>query len=372
MMGRDLHGQPFDDATETKLEIFERYLEAWLMVFTHTSYFNNAIIVDFFAGPGKDSSGRSGSPLIILETLAKHENLIKDKNFKITVLFNEIDVKKYEELKENVKECNACHFCEIRYSNKDFRQIFNQLSKEALKETPALLFMDQCGIKHIPQDVFLTLNSFQRADFLFYISSSFFNRFASDSSFQKYFPGIGRDDLRKKNYHSIHRIIYDQYKKMIPEKSNLKLYQFSIKRYSTASINGLIFGTKHILGAQKFLDIVWKKNRINGDANFDIDDDHFKMVQRPLFQELQKKTKKDLFKEQLQAYIAEKKVVSNKDIYVFTLEKGFHQTLANESIKEMIDNGVLKKLFEGRGLYIGYDRCIKEKKTFNFMWTGEQ
>jgi hypothetical protein len=62
---KDLHEHPFDDATITKLEIFEKYVEAWLPVFIHSSHFNSANICDFFAGTGQDINGVSGSPMRI-------------------------------------------------------------------------------------------------------------------------------------------------------------------------------------------------------------------------------------------------------------------------------------------------------------------
>ncbi|MDW7772116.1 MAG: three-Cys-motif partner protein TcmP [Desulfobulbaceae bacterium] len=77
----DLHTRCFDDGTKTKLDIFGKYLEEWLPVFIHNQYCDNVTICDFFAGPGpgSDSKGNPGSPLIILEVIKKFSNQIKQK-----------------------------------------------------------------------------------------------------------------------------------------------------------------------------------------------------------------------------------------------------------------------------------------------------
>ncbi|MFO7903844.1 MAG: hypothetical protein R6U98_14365, partial [Pirellulaceae bacterium] len=54
------------------------------------------------------------------------------------------------------------------------------------------------------------------------------------------------------------------------------LYPFTLKK--GANIYGLVFGSKHPLGVEKFLDLAWSKNEINGEANFDIDKDVHKSL----------------------------------------------------------------------------------------------
>jgi len=68
----DFHEKPFDEGTETKLQIFELYAREWLPVFlARTAPLKREIhIFDFFAGPGADSVGNLGSPLRLLRQLA--------------------------------------------------------------------------------------------------------------------------------------------------------------------------------------------------------------------------------------------------------------------------------------------------------------
>jgi three-Cys-motif partner protein len=362
MVAKDLHRKPFDEATETKLDIFERYVEEWLPVFIQSN--KKAIIVDFFAGPGKDVRGNPGSPLRILKIISKYADSIELKNFELRVIFNELNQSKCTQLKENLVTYNSKKFCTIECFNKDFKELFDQM-REELRSTPALLFMDQNGIKHINKEILLSLDKFRKTDFIFFISSSHFNRFVDDFSFKKHLPFISREDIDKENYYSIHRQIYDAYKKMLHENSKLRLYPFSIKR--RASINGLIFGTQHVLGADKFLTILWKKNPINGEADFDIDDDVQKKEQGVLFAEFERKTKIEAFEESLEEFIAKKETLTNKDIYEFTLENGFISTHAHQKISKLVKQGKLEKLFTGRGNFIGYKQCCKKEEK-RFKW----
>ncbi|KKK85629.1 hypothetical protein LCGC14_2771360, partial [marine sediment metagenome] len=60
----DFHNKPFDDETILKLEIFRGYTREWLPVFLSKRTFSSVNIFDYFAGPGKDSHGQEGSPLL--------------------------------------------------------------------------------------------------------------------------------------------------------------------------------------------------------------------------------------------------------------------------------------------------------------------
>lgn len=66
-MGKDIHEDIFDEATITKLEIFEAYAQAWLPVFLYSPHFKKIHIFDFFAGSGHDPLHTPGSPLRFLK-----------------------------------------------------------------------------------------------------------------------------------------------------------------------------------------------------------------------------------------------------------------------------------------------------------------
>jgi hypothetical protein len=150
----------------------------------------------------------------------------------------------------------------------------------------------------------------------------------------------------------------EYYKAQIPKNNKTKLYPFTLKK--GANIYGLIFGSKHQLGVEKFLDLAWDENSTNGEANFDIDNDRHKK-QSTLFSEYRVLTKKELFEEKLEEYIKEKKVLSNKDIYNFTLLEGHPKKHASECVMRLKNEGLVE--YNGRIGY-SYSSCYKKELKF--------
>ncbi len=74
-------------------------------------------------------------------------------------------------------------------------------------------------------------------------------------------------------------MICNEFEKYVPSDINrYAIFPFSIMKNDHNNIYGLIFVTKHITGADKFLQIAWKANELNGNANFDIEDDLSKNI----------------------------------------------------------------------------------------------
>jgi len=350
---RDLHSKSFSQETLTKLDIFESYLKAWLPVFVYSKY-NQIVICDFFAGSGKDKLGQAGSPLRIIDSIDYFKTPIMKNKTNIIVLFNELDKTKFQSLKEiinnRIHELNLNELMYVKYSRQDFKEIFFDFAKE-FNVIPSLLFIDQNGVKQVPEEVFQELINLPKTDFLFFVSSSLFNRFDYDN----YFPDLDYDNLRNKPYNLIHRGVLEYYKEKIPEGNNTRLYPFTIKKGS--NVYGLIFGSKHPLGVNKFLEIAWDHNRLNGQANFDIDNDEFKR-QGSLFPDEKSFTKIAKFKKELINYIMTKEKISNKEIYDFTLEKGHIPKHAVEVIKSLKNES---KIRFGRSPLINYTNCYKDR-----------
>jgi len=349
---KDLHFSGFSQETLTKLDIFESYLRAWLPVFVHSKH-PKIVICDFFAGGGKDLLGQKGSPLRIINSIDYYRVPIIKNNTNIVVLFNELDKRKFDSLKETadkaIEKLNLGKLVCLRYARRDFKEIFFDCVEE-FNFTPSLLFIDQNGVKQVQGEVFQTLINLSKTDFLFFIASSFFNRF----NYQKYFPDLDYKELRNKPYELIHKGILDYYKSKIPQTNKTQLYPFSIKK--GANVYGLIFGSKHPLGVNKFLRIAWRQNELNGQANFDIDNDELKRL-ATLFPEEKSLTKIEKFQKELINYIMIKEKVSNLEIYDFTLGKGHIPKHAIEVLKSLKNEG---KIHFERGPYINYTNCYKD------------
>ena len=84
----DLHSKEFDEATITKLELFEDYAKEWIPTFVMSNC-TNLWIFDYFAGPGYDKNNVEGSPIRILRQVAAQIGNIFRRQTKINICFND-------------------------------------------------------------------------------------------------------------------------------------------------------------------------------------------------------------------------------------------------------------------------------------------
>lgn len=364
MARKDLHEKPFDEATLTKLDIFERYLEAWLPTFLYGPFQGEIQIWDFFAGQGYDVVGQKGSAIRIMDVLKTFETDILKARKNVKVILNEFEKDKYLLLKESVETIygsmiNIKHLIKIEFHNADFVQLYNEKFQE-LKKGNNLIFLDQNGVKQITEKVFLELFSFPQTDFLFFISSSYFIRFAKD--FKSIHPKLDVEEIRSSEYKKLHLAVLNLYKSYLADsnQSNAFLYPFSLMKNTVSGYNiyGLIFCAKHILAADKFLRIAWDKNRLNGQANYDIEND-ISTQQLDMFQgKLLNKVEK--FQKDFEAVVLSGEIKTNKDAFVYALGNGHLPQHAEDVLRALKDKGKLD--YEGRAS-INYNAIFKDKKV---------
>jgi len=189
-----------------------------------------------------------------------------------------------------------------------------------------------------------------------FVSSSFVNRF----DFPDHIPGF-TIDKKNKDYFHIHQNLIEYYKKWIPPGSNLKLYPFSLKKENSGNIYGLIFGSKNLLGVEKFLKVAWNKNRLNGCANYDIDRDLAK-GQRSLFGD-DKLTKLELFENDLRGFILSSEMRTNQEVLDFTFNAGHIPTHAKEVLIKMRNEKLIEHFSYPK---ISYKQIYTEKNIVNF------
>jgi three-Cys-motif partner protein len=364
----DHHTKPYDEGTINKLEIFERYVETWLPTFIMQKHITEVNIVDFFSGFGYDSNEVAGSPIRTLDKINGYFENLMQNNTIINLYFNEFKAEKFDKLQIN---CNAYleqnsrlkQFVKIHYSNKDFNEIYNEIIVKT-KDNPNLYIIDQSGIKFTNQKNFNTLLALQKTDFLFFISSSFFKRFSNEDEFNRHL-GIKEEDLKANPYNFIHRVVLDKYRSLIPEKSELQIFPFSIKK--GANIYGIVFGSKHIVGVEKFLKIAWNKNKINGEADYDIDEDNSKSQLVLNFDnpsETKKLTKIENFEQKLEEFIKSQQVTNNRELYYFTYKNGHIVEHTNNYLREL--KRIKKITFSGH-TKISWDK-VKQNDVVEFRW----
>ena len=364
----DLHRKAFDDGTLCKLEIFEAYIQAWLPTFIMQNE-KSICIFDLFAGPGYDKEAIEGSPIRILKQVKAQTGNIFQKDIRICIWLNEYKQDKYVDLKSTCKnyiqsnselkrlyECDKLH---IKYTNEDIDKIFPEIIN-IINRYPSLVLLDQNGVKFISDDYFLPLVKAKRTDFLFYVASSFIRRFATQKEFKR---NLSFDLSQSKEGlpTDIHRWVVKQMQKRIPYESKAKLYPFSIKKGT--NVYGIIFGANHPFAVDKFLTVVWNKNAINGEANFDIDSD-LQKSQIDLFSGKQL-NKIEKFQIGLEEAILSGKIVDNKTAYLYTIEHGHISKHADEKIKQLKKNGKIK--YEGKSPKCNYVQVFRNKTVVKFQ-----
>lgn len=369
----EFHKEAFDDGTILKLEIFRGYIREWLPVFLTVTRFKEVHIYDFFSGPGTDAAGNPGSPLVILDELDKYmqsERTVLAPGLKIVLHFNDKDCDKISTLQEIVGQRRGCLPCEVIYTSNEFRLSFmDNLHSIQDASTANLVIMDQYGIKEVNKDVFETLVHCAATDILFFISSSFIRRFITDESVQQHFR-IPEKDIRQVDAKNIHRYICREfYQKLVPQGKKYHVVPFSIEKDGGANIYGIIFGTGNLLGLDKFLRVCWDKDRVTGEANYDIDEDIGRNGQMSLFEEHSVFKKQDQFQRALTAFIRQHNP-NNCELYEFVLGNGFlprhaNEILRNEQHRDVLSVVEIETGLKARGgaFYLSYKEHTSEPKV---------
>jgi three-Cys-motif partner protein len=280
-----------------------------------------------------DSKGNRGSPLLLLNE-AKGENCgycneVLNKGKKVYFSFNEKNKQKEMELENNVKsfmfQCiqtnckrDKCVYSYSNFHQYDFKNVFynDTLFTRVLlsSDYAKFILLDQYGFSQVDEDIFLKLVDSPRTDFIFFISSSFIKRFKEIDSTKKYID-TDRINFDESNPKECHRLIADYYQRLIPEGKEYYIHHFTIKK--GANYWGLIFGTNHTLGMEKFLRVCWKYDNFSGESNFNIDNDE---PFDSLFYTGETTNKKEKIKDDIKKKILSEEITDNRSGLKYALK----------------------------------------------------
>lgn len=366
MARKDIFEDSFDDATNTKLKIYEEYLKVWLPTFLKTPYKKPIQIFDLFAGIGYDKDGIEGSPIITLRIIKEFRGLIGQEKTRVKFYLNELNKKKYDQLEENIlsyiDKYKLKGIIEVDFQNIEFQKCL-VIHEEKLKNCYNLIFADQNGFKEITEEVFQKLMLLGSTDFIFFISSFHIKRFAEGDEFKKHHPKFDSDLIKSTDRKKIHEVICTEYKKYIPESiTSYALFPFSLLKDDNINVYGLIFATKHPLGADKFLRVAWAMNNLNGTANYDIEDE-LKKDQEDLF-DGHIPSKIESFQIKLREKVLNGELNNNIKAYFFTLNSGHISNHADLEIRKMKREGLIT--FDSKSSLVTYDQVIKKRKLLPY------
>ena len=329
----DFHSKPFDEGTKVKLRLFEDYIREWLPVFlTQASGHERINIVDFFAGPGKDVNGIPGSPLVALKEIRKFTSQIRSKGTPVHLLLNEKAPRKAATLSRTLRDQNVpADLCKWGVDKLEFDEAFER-HYDALRGSANLLFLDQGGVKFISDEIFSRILSLSRTDFMFFIASSSLRRFGDHPHFRRHLR-IPRGTISARGFNDTHRAVTKYYRASVPKEKEFYLGSFSIKKGS--NLYGIIFGSAHPLGIEKFLRVCWREDPTRGEANFDIDEEKIDRRRPHLFPEMDRPKKLHVFQQELQKRLLKKEFATDGEVYLFTLQEGFLPAHGREVLATM-------------------------------------
>ncbi len=303
-MTKNFHEKPFSEGTLLKLQLFRLYAAEWLPVFVSkedASWPEQINIVDFFAGKGTDANGTPGSPLIFRD-IVKAQYLSKWRTgVKVNLHFSDADKGKVDHLQNLLQQDEIkVPSVNITVRHADFSARFKELKPMLADQKSAnLLVIDQFGIKQVPPNVFNEIIQLGSTDVLIFVSSTTLRRFG-------HLPEIQRVAMpayeKPTDYYKAHLAVADSFRQMIPKGTEYHIGSFSIKKGS--NVHGVLFGTRHPLGIDKFLSVAWKIDPVVGIANFDINREGISPDQDFLFPGMEVPNKVQLFEEELEDAIA--------------------------------------------------------------------
>lgn len=350
----DIHAKPFDEGTLAKLELFTLYTKEWLPVFlaNHAPFCSDVHVFDFFAGEGSDSIGVPGSPLRILAEAAALFQKHGTFTAKLHLHFFDESEKKIARLREQL-QCwdQDSSQVEIETRALPFEMAFAEcLPLLRTRGAAKLVFIDQYGVNQVEEKRFRDLVQCPTTDFLFFISSSTLHRFREHPAMPF---AVGQPD----DYYHIHREVLNYFRGLLPQAHAYYLAPFSIKK--GANIYGVIFGSAHLLGMDKFLQTAWRKDTINGEANFDINREGLDET-APMLPLLEfRPTKLTAFEQNLTRQILAETCRNEMDVVRICFEHGVTRKHAEPVLQRLKTEGKIDLAFRSPSLKFRPPRPIR-------------
>lgn len=281
--------------------------------------------------------------MLLVRAIRPKLGMIAGRGIELSLFFNDANPRKIADLQALITQVwSPPPNVRIEFSSADFRTAFDDV-RPRFEGAANLLFLDQYGVKEIDGAVLESLMTVKTTDFLFFISSSTLHRFAEHPAIKS---KIDLSEVHSPaDYFSIHRAVLSYFRSLIPRGSALRLAPFSIKKGS--NIYGVIFGSSHILGVEKFLRVAWSLDAQRGEANFDIDREGIRDESPFLLPDMNKPKKTGLFEKRLQAEIESGKLLTNAELYLFCIEEGFLPRHARPALTQLVKKGVLRTVPTG-------------------------
>lgn len=355
------------DHSKAKVELYGRYLGAYLNILCRVSFIEKIFIFDLMAGEGKDCKGSKGSPLVAVDVIKNHF-LMNINNPQIEIWFNDLnmseiepEISKIQRIKNLISKETIPNGVTIKYFGEDYNIVLPKAISEIERSTKSkgLFFIDPYGYKDIDPDDLKRILSYKDTEILLFLPISPMYRFAKKSLVE---PSPGSMPLRNfliklfgqtdVEFSSPKDFIH-QLKVKLQDYIGDEVYvpTFSLKRNHT-NIYCLFFFTNHQKGCEIMLDAIWRMD----DQGLGYKQDNAPM----LFSVVELSN----YPDKLINFIKATSNCTNHDIYKFGLKNDFLPKHSNEVLKKLQKNGIVVRSSldskPARGNYIKHnsDRTV--------------
>jgi three-Cys-motif partner protein len=366
--------------SQAKVDFYSTYLNRYLRILYLSKYIEQITIYDVFCGIGIYEDGGKGSPIAAFDIIKNlfTDGKISKNNTQITLIFNDIELQKIEQVKKYIDSANQ-NFCDVRYYNYDIKQMFNVIQQEVSKtasNTRNLIFIDPYGYKDIKKETLYNLMANGRTEIILFLPISHMHRFTQKAIHDE--VTVQYEPLRKfinSFFPANHEILTKQLPVMKYIQYVAEVLRFEDKSYTTSyyierdAVNhfALFFMSPHIFGFEKILEVKWQLDEEAG-RGFKISSQQKGLFDEQFTEEAKNKNAKKL-EEILLQVLSESK--TNRQIYEITLKNEFLPKHTTEIFEKWQSNNPKFKAYDiktgnearKKSFYISWSNYKKEDKV---------
>ena len=255
----DIKGN-IENHSKIKLHIYKKYLEAYLSIMIKLHYhYTDIFIVEPFAGKGISNNGEEGSAIIAKNVITSISN---QSNKNIHLALNDIKKESYEDLVKNLEPDGN----RVLYFNKDANEFINDVLLKAHHKTHHyLFFIDPWGYTQLRGDTYQNIFKAEGLDILIFIPANHIYRFLRKEENPEqlkpvagFLNDMGIAEEYARECPDVMSFVNEIRKAFTKKADTDYVYYKELKNTKSNNKYALFFLTKHILGAEKFLEALAK------------------------------------------------------------------------------------------------------------------
>lgn len=341
--------------SRAKVEFYEKYLERYLPILSHSPYICTINIYDVFCGRGVYENGGEGSPVRALKAIVDAKKKYPS-NTRVVLRLNDKDEQNIESVKQYIAQEVPGYeqYCDVKFASVDAESLLDSMATwlaGTKKDERNLLFIDPYGYKAIHKDTIDRLMRNGKTEIILFLPVSFMHRFKdyaleADSETiaplkrftEDFFPE--RHPIRNVDEEmNVHEYI-DNLKEAFSYGGNYYTASYQIER-EKGKFFALFFMTSNLLGFEKILEVKWKLDEEDGNG--------FRLakaspyVQLSLFEEDFAEAKRQEHSKLLREYLLDylKEPRNNGEVYESVMKRGYLGKHATGVLKQLQDEGKL-------------------------------